>query len=403
MNPITTTPTITPITIISCHQHDPKKGTFVLQMKTIHAYGCGFPSNCDCPDFTIFAKNPKDVQHIKAMPDAGDKFLKANPIFAHNHTVTLVGFRGKSFDVVSGTVIDLDFVKTLGSDVSCIIDKFHYICNYPKVLDAENIARANLAYYRALDKPIAQMHAEYNSKKIDSLKNERLTRMEKRSTATAIAATTSTDATAATSATTTSTDTELISIQIGPGASQIVKGLCRDGQTRSKRVKQLSEPEKRLLSEWHQATAATATAAATAATAATSTDATAAAATAAAATAAAATAATAAAATATSSSCTTEEIQEENLTIARVLLETKQEFEEKARQREEMEIAKLLKESEKTLIEDYQRRESELRKKADEIQARQKELERVLDLDDDLDDDLFDQDIDNDPELDQEL
>jgi hypothetical protein len=129
MNPITTTPTITPITIISCHQHDPKKGLFVILMKTIHPNGCGFPSNCDCPDFTRLAKKPKDVARIKAFhPDAGDKFLKANPIFAHNHTVTLVGFRGKTFDVVSGTVLDLDFVKTLGSDVSCIIDTFNDIC-----------------------------------------------------------------------------------------------------------------------------------------------------------------------------------------------------------------------------------------------------------------------------------
>jgi hypothetical protein len=47
-------------------------------------------------------------------------------------------------------------------------------------------------------------------------------------------------------------ETELISIQIGPGASQIVKGMCRDGKTRSKRVQQLGVQEKRLLSEWRK-------------------------------------------------------------------------------------------------------------------------------------------------------
>jgi hypothetical protein len=35
-------------------------------------------------------------------------------------------------------------------------------------------------------------------------------------------------------------------------ASQIVKGMCRDGKTRSKRVQQLSVQEKRLLSEWRK-------------------------------------------------------------------------------------------------------------------------------------------------------
>lgn len=47
-------------------------------------------------------------------------------------------------------------------------------------------------------------------------------------------------------------DQEIVYIQQGPGQSNVIKGRCRDQQTRAKRVNKLSENERKLLAEWQQ-------------------------------------------------------------------------------------------------------------------------------------------------------